>query len=193
MSFNPRAHAGRDDSEQSSLFDKDVSIHAPTRGATLRRLQPHKRRAFQSTRPRGARQNRKESMQAVESFNPRAHAGRDWKTKCRQKSEPVFQSTRPRGARRQVTSLPSCSNRFQSTRPRGARPGPVAAIVSVYCFNPRAHAGRDSTLYNSFKDINLDYQLCGPNLNFALKIDKCYIKRRNLNNNKPLQKVRNLL
>mgnify|MGYP001232437101 CR=1 FL=1 len=54
--FNPRAHAGRDCSVVRSFPLASVSIHAPTRGATLPQSQ-------MLTEPQG--------------FNPRAHAGRD--------------------------------------------------------------------------------------------------------------------
>ncbi len=56
FSFNPRAHAGRDCSVVRSFPLASVSIHAPTRGATLPQSQ-------MLTEPQG--------------FNPRAHAGRD--------------------------------------------------------------------------------------------------------------------
>ena len=57
--FNPRAHAGRD----GELLEKwgeafTVSIHAPTRGATLCFDFIKLNQKFQSTRPRGARRRR---------------------------------------------------------------------------------------------------------------------------------------
>ena len=76
-----------------------VSIHAPTRGATCstrvsfsspsfqstrprgarhqRRMGQHGKRRFQSTRPRGARQKKYSPSIRPACFNPRAHAGRD--------------------------------------------------------------------------------------------------------------------
>ena len=60
--FNPRAHAGRDMSDEDrSDYAERVSIHAPTRGATS---------ADKAGQPRAA------------SFNPRAHAGRDPRAHC---------------------------------------------------------------------------------------------------------------
>ena len=120
-SFNPRAHAGRDlallvvrlaDSEFQSTRPRGarqrlscrspfqiVSIHAPTRGATVAQDVARVANMFQSTRPRGARPK------------PQVLIG------CRV----VFQSTRPRGARPAAPDLLSGTRRFQSTRPRGAR------------------------------------------------------------------------
>ena len=100
--FNPRAREGRDILTLHKMADlKDVSIHAPARGATreLCGLGVFARE-FQSTRPRGARQEKfKECNYAFNvsihapargatlvkislivariSFNPRAREGRD--------------------------------------------------------------------------------------------------------------------
>ena len=75
--FNPRAHAGRDIFGRDLVVVDYVSIHAPTRGATfwLRKIALVRR--FQSTRPRGARQEAKGLHRQWHRFNPRAHAGRD--------------------------------------------------------------------------------------------------------------------
>ena len=76
-----------------------VSIHAPTRGATLPPYREHQSQQFQSTHPRGVRQDyhlkeqnqpmfqsthprgvrqyRKSSCITLESFNPRTHEGCD--------------------------------------------------------------------------------------------------------------------
>ena len=99
--FNPRAHAGRDPPPARHLPQGgQVSIHAPTRGAT------------RSCTPRAAKRR---------SFNPRAHAGRDASTCCVSEPPMPFQSTRPRGARRSRSSMILPAEPFQSTRPRGAR------------------------------------------------------------------------
>ena len=77
--FNPRARAGRDSrSTRADIADR-VSIHAPARGATLRRgSSPLCDILFQSTRPRGARRGAMVGiLPRCSSFNPRARAGRD--------------------------------------------------------------------------------------------------------------------
>ena len=54
-----------------------VSIHAPARGAT-RSLTAHRLwKAFQSTRPRGARRGAYSYQKSSIRFNPRAREGRD--------------------------------------------------------------------------------------------------------------------
>ena len=96
---------------------------------------------FQSTRPRGARQRRRMTVDADivsihapargatipavdhggrRGFNPRARAGRDY-----------------------LLSIPSCASMFQSTRPRGARQLRGYMLHWQTRFNPRARAGRD--------------------------------------------------
>ena len=76
--FNPRAHAGRDAAKSGAAeVGIAVSIHAPTRGATSPRRLSIPRAMFQSTRPRGARREPRHRRYPRNSFNPRAHAGRD--------------------------------------------------------------------------------------------------------------------
>jgi len=58
-----------------------VSIHAPTRGATVSCLYDDGPGPFQSTRPRGARRDGDDRGLLRTGFNPRAHAGRDLKSK----------------------------------------------------------------------------------------------------------------
>ncbi len=120
--FNPRAHAGRDAQICTVMMTKLVSIHAPTRGATLVRYWAFTLMTFQSTRPRGAR----------------PMAGRFTGTQCQ------FQSTRPRGARREISMQPINSLRFNPRAHAGRDKRCVLDDTSLYCFNPRAHAGRDN-------------------------------------------------
>ena len=99
--FNPRARAGRDDylamvhrvvfSFQSTRprgarrfpqagqrVERNVSIHAPARGATLAGwCECCRHSKFQSTRPRGARLVGTSLLTLGGCFNPRARAGRD--------------------------------------------------------------------------------------------------------------------
>ena len=124
---------------------------------------------FQSTRPRGARQPGgiavvgRQVFQSTRPRGARPSASQLWSISC------VFQSTRPRGAR--LLSQQTSQRRkpvsihaptwgatlrmlcwgveritFQSTRPRGARP-PLSCQAHLYgfCFNPRAHVGRDKS------------------------------------------------
>ena len=98
--FNPRAHVGRDlllCVELGKVLD--VSIHAPTWGATLCPNVVFIIAKFQSTRPRGARRQLVGLLANETSFNPRAHVGRDLTNCIIDQDRLEFQSTRPRGAR----------------------------------------------------------------------------------------------
>ena len=125
MAFqSTRPRGARRDEYQRTITKIDVSIHAPTRGATGCAAGPIAHQA---------------------RFNPRAHAGRDMvgvhlffealvvsihaptrgatsKPTFMFSSTVMFQSTRPRGARRSKGIRKDKSGEFQSTRPRGARP-----------------------------------------------------------------------
>ena len=77
--FNPRSHEGSD--SISSVTDPVliISIHAPTRGATVS-VYPVSKSAtiFQSTLPRGERPRRIFSKRLrTNYFNPRSHEGSD--------------------------------------------------------------------------------------------------------------------
>ena len=96
--FNPRAHAGRDDLRHEAVCRFYVSIHAPTRGATITmRL-----------------------ILNVKGFNPRAHAGRDNYQSFGQIKVFVSIHAPTRGAT-MIGATMNCVQLFQSTRPRGAR------------------------------------------------------------------------
>ena len=75
---------------------------------------------FQSTRPRGARQHSVSRKSLQNSFNPRAHAGRDKTDKPPHAVNHVSIHAPTRGATAVATSRQVLST-FQSTRPRGAR------------------------------------------------------------------------
>ena len=120
-----------------------VSIHAPTRGATLRLLSVYVQPLFQSTHPRGVRPCGYHVVFLTLCFNPRTHEGCDGfninanETLKFQSTHPRgvrlfaaceigalewFQSTHPRGVRHTHTTTPEPTDPFQSTHPRGVRP-----------------------------------------------------------------------
>ena len=143
-SFNPRAHVGRDSSKvfycsffrvsihaptwgatktSSSVCDAfTVSIHAPTWGATLHFI-------------RGCNGN---------SFNPRAHVGRD-RARFSLHLVLLFQSTRPRGARPAMDKILLIYKGFNPRAHVGRDLNYVCFVVFTHCFNPRAHVGRDTS------------------------------------------------
>ncbi len=124
---------------------RNVSIHAPARGATpqrgFRQRAPHcfnprartgrddlvvvdggLQALFQSTRPHGARPcSACGPANYAQCFNPRARTGRDRIIRPLRASGAAFQSTRPHGARRCSSARAWSVLSFQSTRPHGAR------------------------------------------------------------------------
>ena len=100
----------------------EISIHAPTRGATDIGRPKLPTASFQSTRPHGARR-----------FLPDLHIVHS-----------TFQSTRPHGARHCSLTSTVLPAHFNPRAHRGRDPlhSPPAAIAAN--FNPRAHTGRDA-------------------------------------------------
>ena len=76
--FNPRSHEGSDVKSAVTFIQQTISIHAPTRGATFIALVSSLSYGFQSTLPRGERQQRDQRHSRNCYFNPRSHEGSDY-------------------------------------------------------------------------------------------------------------------
>ena len=99
----------------------NVSIHAPTRGATSKNNRQDEESLFQSTHPRGVRQTRIKTLQ----------------------EDNQFQSTHPRGVRPAIVPK---SGYFQGFNPRtheGCDFSTKEGQSTPCCFNPRTHEGCD--------------------------------------------------
>ena len=81
---------------------------------------------FQSTHPRGVRLHNHNSYYCSRCFNPRTHAGCDWRAQHDTHSDSVSIHAPTRGATRGAASY-SKVPRFQSTHPRGVRPRPCGS------------------------------------------------------------------
>ena len=121
--FNPRSHEGSDpDVGEAINTTLKVSIHAPTKGATVPKqicilvpgfqsTLPRRERQdwveylrgqcmeFQSTLPRRERRRSKERAGGHHGFNPRSHEGSDQNMFDSSTTESQFQSTLPRRER----------------------------------------------------------------------------------------------
>ena len=111
---------------ESKTSSTVVSIHAPARGATPPNVQPNRNLGF----------------------NPRARAGRDFMGGTPPYGYAVFQSTRPRGARQRYGVLQSGWSWFQSTRPRRARQIYESTMGKLYKF--QSTRPRGARLIGSF-------------------------------------------
>ena len=119
--FNPRSHTGSDYVRSSADLSTEVSIHAPTRGATAWMLMSSFMMGFQSTLPHGER------LVAVYGIGPLAEVS-------------IHAPTR--GAT-ELNNLLADLMRFQSTLPHGERRGRGLPRAASGCFNPRSHTGSD--------------------------------------------------
>ncbi len=143
-----------------------VSIHAPAWGATLYPIMDTSKTMFQSTPPRGGRQETPHSITfEFERFNPRPRVGGDMRDNIYPDMLKSFQSTPPRGGRH-IDGLPIFLTISFNPRPRVGgdltdvkiyqsqivsihAPAWGATVVQrsvaqlVVCFNPRPRVGGD--------------------------------------------------
>ncbi len=118
---------GRPQPATVRAFSFGVSIHAPTRGATV----------FFSL-----------SSASIFRFNPRPHARGDLASVLNLFTLFKFQSTPPREGRRDNPCVRCWSRRFQSTPPREGRPDSMTSDSILPCFNPRPHARGDRSMFS---------------------------------------------
>ena len=135
--FNPRSHKGSDYISIAICILIFISIHAPTRGATWRRLVGlAAQQQFQSTLPQGERRIILDSTRPVV----------------------LFQSTLPQGERPGLRRpFPRYLIISIHAPTRGATVPSSAAFFSVTDFNPRSHKGSDLR--------RLRYDQCNHNFN----------------------------
>ena len=100
----------------------EISIHAPTRGATDFIVTEQDDNGFQSTLPQGERQSWKGGMPyEYIYFNPRSHKGSDLVLSDPSGTYKEFQSTLPQGERQRTNDSLEAVLKFQSTLPQGER------------------------------------------------------------------------
>mgnify|MGYP007127806895 CR=1 FL=1 len=75
--FNPRSHKGSDTASAKDPNSTGISIHAPTRGATVTSGTGYDIFIFQSTLPQGERRHTYFTPPFHPDFNPRSHKGSD--------------------------------------------------------------------------------------------------------------------
>ena len=120
--------------------DAEISIHAPSWGATRRPLPPASDERFQSTPPRGGRR-----MSLIIST-----------------LSSIFQSTPPRGGRPSHLSEVDSMLGFQSTPPRGGRPLPVFVDDRVQHISIHAPSWGATALLPGLPDDLVQFQSTPP-------------------------------
>ena len=118
----------------SPIIRNGVSIHAPTRGATLSDVHAHSRIVFQSTHPHGVRP----ALLILDDVIFK------------------FQSTHPHGVRHTRVFRANGERTFQSTHPHGVRHGIILGIYS--CVPVSIHAPTRGATYCRCYQID-DYQV----------------------------------
>ena len=135
---------GATQSWNPSATASPVSIHAPTRGATMTMPILIQLILFQSTHPRGVRldtSNMTFVTAMFQSTHPRGvrlHTGSSSTASCKVSIHAPTRGATPYYTYAYVYSL------FQSTHPRGVRPQSCHREILAGCFNPRTHEGCDS-------------------------------------------------
>ena len=127
QSFNPRTHTGCDVRQIGKEVFNVVSIHAPTRGATVPMENCGVFPVFQSTHPHGVRLNGRSAYVWTPS---------------------EFQSTHPHGVRPKscigTSMAPRCFNPRTHT---GCDLKDCGILLSHASFNPRTHTGCDKICF----------------------------------------------
>ena len=143
MDFNPRSHERSDSLISKAIQRIIISIHAPTRGATV---QPHsylQYQIFQSTLPREERHNL--SLPVFFDSEISIHAPTRGATPFLlvALTTGIFQSTLPREERHVGAVSPCSCYVFQSTLPREERHSSLPTHHQTSDFNPRSHERSD--------------------------------------------------
>ena len=143
--FNPRSHEGSDlHPTKNSGAGWIISIHAPTRGATVKNRFGLTDGKFQSTLPRGERRRKWKVFLVCIYFNPRSHEGSDSGTECISNAFRNFNPRSHEGSDTLITGTAMPSIIFQSTLPRGERHLDISLHLNSGHFNPRSHEGSDA-------------------------------------------------
>ncbi len=143
--FNPRSHERSDWYTQAGTVKAtEISIHAPTRGATLGlEIFNSDGSIFQSTLPREERPIQRLPSWPERYFNPRSHERSDLNERLQRLRTANFN---PRSHERSDTErVPRQRNPMISIHAptRGATASPVSTGCQPYDFNPRSHERSD--------------------------------------------------
>ena len=127
--------------------DRNISIHAPTRGATSWRRSPQSNIRYFNPRSHEGSDGKLFAAHAVLTyFNPRSHEGSDNWLARHLRYPGNFNPRSHEGSDVQRGKIFYSLRRFQSTLPRGERPQYRTIIHSIVYFNPRSHEGSDGNM-----------------------------------------------
>ena len=145
MCFNPRSHEGSDRVSDEFLYATEVSIHAPTKGATP--ATPNLRATRRGFNPRSHEGSDHPLLGSIRSgpcrFNPRSHEGSDVIDGASGQKIMVSIHAPAKGATKKETYTMARISKFQSTLPRRERHSLKLMPSSLASFNPRSREGSD--------------------------------------------------
>ena len=142
--FNPRTHVGCDLCTPTLMSKINISIHAPTWGATLMVLIcSHFVKISIHAPTWGATYHKDCSVQCGEYFNPRTHVGCDAAANASDITKLKFQSTHPRGVRLRINPGRTRNINFNPRTHVGCDPAASGPRTTHADFNPRTHVGCD--------------------------------------------------
>ena len=124
--------------------DCSISIHAPTRGATISQAPNGNIYIFQSTLPQGERQTITSATEVVQNIS--IHAPTRGATYCFYDTARLLYISihaPTRGATKEYRPSEGSVILFQSTLPQGERQRPGGTAWKSSYFNPRSHKGSD--------------------------------------------------
>ena len=167
LNFNPRSRKGSDKKRDFKHGGIRISIHAPAKGATSRRLSIGNRlKPFQSTLPQRERRLQKKCLSCDFHFNPRSRKGSDTIPEFEYDNDTDFNPRSRKGSDRSMPKRGGHYGKFQSTLPqrerqRIRRTGHQQSTISIHApakgatvslaglqpgygnFNPRSRKGSD--------------------------------------------------
>ena len=144
--FNPRSREGSDFASRSHKHPRQISIHAPAKGATMMSWCWGKAIRFQSTLPRRERHRNTKSKVEKFYFNPRSREGSDLQLILLLFFCFISIHAPAKGATCRHGHMLFDKRIFQSTLPRRERPFLSAGNADIRNFNPRSREGSDILL-----------------------------------------------
>ena len=121
-----------------------ISIHAPTRGATVIRYLALFPFPFQSTLPRGERPSgMRGGNRSSINFNPRSHEGSDHSAVSVSAADPHFNPRSHEGSDNFSWSVKDLNQNFNPRSHEGSDPALLLPYRFSDHFNPRSHEGSD--------------------------------------------------
>ncbi len=123
---------------------KQISIHAPTRGATSGSIEKIRKGVFQSTLPQGERRRTYERMVDIMKFQSTLPQGeRRFRKEQSDYMCLIFQSTLPQGERLSFENYSGLLIDFNPRSHKGSDISLPVSFLSQKNFNPRSHKGSD--------------------------------------------------